>query len=129
MRYESLFHRLAAQVEIDDFYPFCWNWIGWTRRHSGGHRPAITQRHPQDSTRTRNLNACRVMCEIIHGPCPEGHEASHLCDENWLCCNPDHLIWETKKQNLARRDARLRDERAMDLTIPMPKIYSLEAPF
>lgn len=127
MKYASLFDRLCAHIEIDDLYPFCWNWVGYTRRHAGGDRPAITVYSPGSHPMPRN--ACRVMCEIIHGPPFDGAEASHLCDGNWLCCNPDHLIWESKQENLKRRDARMRDERAMDLTIPMPKCYSIEAPW
>jgi hypothetical protein len=50
------------------------------------------------------------MCELIHGPAPEGHEASHLCEDNWLCVSPDHLLWETKRENIARRNARWKDE-------------------
>jgi hypothetical protein len=131
VRYASLFERLCAHIEIDDLYPFCWHWIGPTRRHGGGRRPALSMRVPGggQSTSPKQRNACRVMCEVIHGPPPDGAEASHLCDENWCCVNPDHLIWESKQENLKRRDARLRDERAMDLTIPMPKWSCVDAPF
>ncbi len=109
MRYESLWHRLVANVRIDGD---CWTWTGPVRRHGGGDRPAISMRVPGAgrSAHPKNYNAARVMCELIHGPAPEGHEASHLCLDNWQCICPDHLIWETKKENIARRDARWKDE-------------------
>ncbi len=109
MRYESLWHRLVANIRIEGD---CWTWTGPVRRHGGGDRPAITMRTPGAGRagHPKNHNAARVMCELIHGPAPEGHEASHLCLDNWLCCCPDHLMWETKKENIARRDARWKDE-------------------
>lgn len=102
--YESLWHRLVAQIRIECD---CWLWIGTTRRHGGGHRPAICIR---DERGPRQQNAARVMCEIIHGPAPTPtHEASHLCEDEWLCVNPDHLIWETKQENMARQWVRRRE--------------------
>ncbi len=101
-----MFDRLVAFVVIDR-HTDCWTWIGGTRRHGGGNRPAITVRVPGKPNPVR-LNAARVMCETIHGPLEAGHEASHLCDDNWLCVCPDHLIPETKQENLKRRDGRIR---------------------
>lgn len=101
MRYSSLWDRLCAYVRIEGD---CWTWFGTVRRHAGGDRPAVCMRV---QGKPRLHNAARVVCELIHGPAPTPmHEASHLCDDNWLCINPDHLIWETKKENLQRRDAR-----------------------
>lgn len=137
MKYASLFERLCAHVEIEE-HTCCWTWVGPTRRHGGGHRPAICMRVPGGgrAAHPKQHNACRVMCEVIHGPPPfEGAEASHLCDDNWLCISPDHLVWETKQENLKRRDAKLRDERAMDLDVPLAPIGTaarpgtVEAPF
>jgi len=106
MIYASLWDRLVAHIVIDE-HTDCWNWVGATRRHGGGHRPAITVRVP-DKPHPVRRNAARVMCELIHGPLPEGHEASHQCEDNWLCICPDHLLPETKRENLARRDERMR---------------------
>lgn len=53
------------------------------------------------------------MCQLVHGPAPvdgETYEASHLCLDNWLCLCPDHVLWETKKQNMKRLTARRRAE-------------------
>lgn len=108
-RYATLFDRLVAHVEIDGL---CWTWTGPTRHHGGGDRPAISVHVPGKGT--RNFNAARVMCEQIHGPAPDTetvrHEASHLCHSNWLCVNPDHLMWETKRQNIARRGKHHEDQ-------------------
>ncbi len=105
MRYASLWDRLVAHVRIEGD---CWTWTGPVRRHGGGHRPALSVRVP-GSENPRNRNAARVMCELVHGPGEPGHEASHLCRDNWLCVCPDHLIWETKKENIARRGVRVED--------------------
>ncbi len=107
MRYASLWDRLVANVRIEGD---CWTWVGPVRRHGGGHRPAISMRVP-GVPHPRNFNAARVMCELVHGPAPTPeHEASHTCEDNWLCIRPSHLLWETKRENLARRDAKLRRE-------------------
>lgn len=105
MRYASLWDRIVAQVLIEGD---CWTWTGPVRRHGGGHRPAISLRTPGagKAGHPKQRNVARVVCELIHGPAPEGHEASHLCLDAWCCVNPDHLLWETKKENIARRDAR-----------------------
>lgn len=108
-----MWHRLCSHVRICPATN-CWDWVGPTRRHGGGHRPAITQRVPEKGP--RNFNAARIMCELVHGPAPTPeHEASHLCEDNWLCVCPDHLLWETKRENMARQWARRRQELACDI--------------
>lgn len=128
--YESLWHRLCAHVEVCEFTG-CWNWVGTTRRHGGGHRPALTKWIPEIGARQHN--AARLMCELIHGAPPnDGQlwEASHLCDEsNWLCVCPDHLIWETKRENMARMWAARRNEQLLDLDLPGHRPGTLEAPW
>lgn len=48
----------------------------------------------------RVLKAHRVMCELVHGPAPLGHEASHSCGRGHLgCVNPTHLSWKTRSEN------------------------------
>ena len=49
--------------------------------------------------------AAKVAYELKNGPVPVGKEVSHICPEgaNRRCVNPDHLIAETHRENLARR--------------------------
>lgn len=42
--------------------------------------------------------AHRVAYEIARGPIPEGMLVRHSCD-NPTCCNPDHLLIGTHKEN------------------------------
>lgn len=47
----------------------------------------------------------RVICETINGspPSPD-HQAAHSCGVR-LCCNPAHLRWATRLENMADMDA------------------------
>ena len=42
----------------------------------------------------------RLVCEIVHGAPESKQEVLHSCD-NPPCCNPNHLAWGTRKQNVA----------------------------
>lgn len=49
--------------------------------------------------------AATVALELSGRPRPEGLVASHTCvPPNPACVNPDHLVWETQAENLARRE-------------------------
>lgn len=129
MRYASLWDRLVANIRIEGD---CWTWTGPVRRHGGGHRPALSLRVPGGgrATNPKQHNAARLMCTLVHGEAPEGHEASHLCRDNWLCVSPDHLIWETKKENIARRELHRREDFEDLDDIPMGVVADpLEIPF
>ena len=128
MRYESLWHRITANIRIEGD---CWTWTGPVRRHGGGDRPALTMRVPGGgrATHPQQHNVARVVCELIHGPAPDrGYEASHLCEDNWLCVCPDHLLWETKKENMARQVARRRAA-ALEPDIDVRGVVTSECPF
>lgn len=44
--------------------------------------------------------AHRFMCELAHGPSPEGYDASHSCGNGHKgCCNPRHVSWKSKSDN------------------------------
>jgi len=45
--------------------------------------------------------AHRFMCELVHGPAPEGnYHAAHSCGRGHLgCVHPHHLSWKTVSQN------------------------------
>lgn len=46
------------------------------------------------------LWAHRVMCELVNGPCPLDHEASHSCGRGKFgCVHPKHLSWKTRTAN------------------------------
>lgn len=51
--------------------------------------------------------AHRVMCEMVHGPAPEGRpHAAHRCGNGHLgCVNPKHLFWATVTENQLQRYA------------------------
>lgn len=51
----------------------------------------------------RQVVACRVMCEILHGEAPTPlHEVAHSCGKGHLgCINPKHLRWDTRAGNHA----------------------------
>ncbi len=105
MRYESLYARLVANTAEPENAQACWTWAGPTRRHGGGDRPALSMRIPgagREGT-PKQHNAARVMLREV-GDLDPLHEASHLCRGNWLCINPDHLIGESKQDNIHRRE-------------------------
>lgn len=105
MRYGSLFERLVANTAEPENAQACWTWTGPTRRHGGGDRPALSMRTPGAGAagKPKNHNAARVMLREF-GDLDPTHEASHLCRGNWLCINPDHLIGESKQDNIHRRE-------------------------
>lgn len=48
----------------------------------------------------RKRLAHNLMCELVHGPAPAGKtDAAHRCG-NRLCCNPRHLRWSTRQENV-----------------------------
>lgn len=45
-------------------------------------------------------SAHRFMCELAHGPAPEGMQAAHECGNgSGGCVNPKHLKWKTQGEN------------------------------
>ena len=105
MRYGSLFERLVANTAEPENAQACWTGTGPPRRHGGGDRPALSMRAPGAGAagKPKNHNAARVMLREV-GDLDPLHEASHLCRGNWLCINPDHLIGESKQDNIHRRE-------------------------
>lgn len=54
--------------------------------------------------KARSFSVHRLVLEAFAGPCPPGKEGSHL-DGNRLNCNSNNLVWETKKENFARKES------------------------
>jgi hypothetical protein len=50
--------------------------------------------------RTKAVHA--YVCEVVHGPKPDRHEAAHNCGHQ-PCINPQHLRWATREENQADR--------------------------
>ena len=49
----------------------------------------------------RQERAHRVVCRLVHGDPPdESLDAAHNCGVR-LCCNPHHVRWSTRKENIA----------------------------
>lgn len=48
----------------------------------------------------RSTIASKVVCELAHGPVPDGMEVAHSCG-NRRCCNPRHLRHATSAENKA----------------------------
>lgn len=42
----------------------------------------------------------RLVCEDVHGPSPEGHQAAHSCGNGHLgCVARPHISWKTRSEN------------------------------
>ncbi len=72
----------------------CWEWTGAKALQGYG---VI---RVQVGGKSKLLRVPRIMCEAVHGPCPEGKDrVLHSCD-NPPCANPDHLRWGTAQENI-----------------------------
>lgn len=97
--YPDVFARIRANVTVHR----CGCWL-WTGRVGTNHRPQINIRVDGQH---RTLSVARLVIEQFY--LPGAWEASHVCPETpievdpYLCVHPEHLIPETKQQNMARR--------------------------
>lgn len=78
----------------------CWPWVG----HSAFLKGREMCRFYGAG---REFLAHRFSAIIAYGPCPEGMETLHACD-NPPCCNPAHLKWGTHHENIQQCYARKR---------------------
>lgn len=93
---EERFTRRVDRRGPDD----CWPWMG--ARHRSGHGQLFV------STERRRVQAHSYALELATGsPCPPEMECCHHCD-NPPCCNPAHLYFGTRRQNVADMFARNR---------------------
>jgi hypothetical protein len=75
----------------------CWEFRGFrhqSRAWKGG------SGYGTMSYRCKNWRTNRLAFHLAKGPIPEGHVIRHTCD-NQCCCNPDHLLSGTQKENIA----------------------------
>jgi hypothetical protein len=80
-------HDVALKHTSDD----CLNWP-YVRANYGYGEVAVDG---------RKRLAHRIVCEVVYGPAPDGkNDAAHSCG-NRLCCNPRHLRWATRAENVA----------------------------
>lgn len=66
--------------------------------------------------------ACRVMCEMAHGPAPSPkHEAGHSCGcGKDGCIHPKHLSWKTRSEN--QRERRLHGTHGLGINMRARRI-------
>lgn len=84
--------RFWSKIDKSSGPEACWPWQG--SRHRFGHG----QFHI--SLERGRVQAHSYALELASGwPCPPGQEACHHCD-NPPCCNPSHLYYGTRQQNV-----------------------------
>lgn len=107
----SLADRFWPKVDVQGLDE-CWPFTGSIRPNGYG----------QISTRRGEppMKAHRVAFLLTHGSLTSGMDVAHLCDEWYApgdlayrrCCNPAHLVEQTRKENLAHAEAIGRLDRA-----------------
>lgn len=74
----------------------------------------------------------RLVCEAVHGPPPKGkNDAAHSCG-NRLCCNPRHLRWASRLENMAdsRRHGTIpRGEKSGSARLTEKQVLEIRAQF
>lgn len=86
--FKPLWERFWEKVAIN-YATDCWEWTGSLCSKGYGHISIRTG---------KQVYAHRMAWEMLVGKIPEGLCLLHKCD-NPKCCNPDHLIPGTNKQN------------------------------
>ncbi len=74
----------------------CWPWTALKVNNGSG------QEYGHFRYKRKMVRAHRVSFSITKGPIPFGAVIRHTCD-NPLCCNPNHLISGTQKENVQDR--------------------------
>lgn len=92
--------RIWNKLEINSVTG-CWLWQGYVC--------------PWGYARTSRMDGItnlvhRYMSIVFNGPVTEGFDCSHTCGVS-RCCNPDHIVRESRKDNLARK----KEHRALGL--------------
>lgn len=108
-KYGTLFERLVANTAEPANDQACWLWVGKCSKRYPTLNVRIGGKH-------RTIKAHRAMlvcCELDGEPdlfwdlyelySVAEFEGDHLCFNNPLCINPDHLQWLTEQENSAKR--------------------------
>lgn len=103
--------RFWSKVDTSGGPDACWPWL----------RSVTKEGYGQFNVDGQMYLASIVALELAVGVRPEGMEAMHSCD-NPPCCNPDHLSWGTRQQNIADRVSRGRSHRAPGSANPFAKL-------
>lgn len=86
--------RFWARTVVTGFSPgACWLYTGSTINGYG-----------QIRVGRKKVLAHIFSCELAGRYCPDDLEHSHLCASR-NCVNPDHIVFETHRENMARRAA------------------------
>lgn len=96
--------------QVDKLPNGCWFWTGARSRGGGKGKWYGTFFVNKKVGRVRSH---RFSCEVIGkmGPLPPGRDRSHTCHFS-LCVNFEHLPYEPKEVNQARRIERRRQEKS-----------------
>lgn len=77
-----------SKVRIPDSRADCWEWQSTLNDNGYG----------RFSTDGGKIAAHRFAYEVVHGPIADGLVIRHMC-HNRRCCNPNHLLAGTAKDN------------------------------
>ena len=80
----------TLEVQRDVLETKCWEWQGCNQSGYG-----------IGTFKGKRMATHRMFYQEIKGPLIKGLDVSHLC-HNPICCNPAHLIQETRKENINR---------------------------
>nr|DAP74222.1 MAG TPA: endonuclease [Caudoviricetes sp.] len=84
---DALIEKIKANVRVDS--NGCWIWQKSVGSHGYGNIA---------TGGGRNETVHRVSCEVFHGK-SDLKDVLHSCD-NKKCCNPEHLSWGSRRQNM-----------------------------
>lgn len=99
--YESLYHRIVANIHEPENEQACWV---WKRQCDRWGYPRMNVYCAQRK-RTVKVMVHITLYELLVGPIPKGLQLDHLCTVP-PCINPDHVPPVTGSVNCLRRDAR-----------------------
>lgn len=65
---------------------------------------AMSNGYARITFRGKRWSAANLVCTLVNGPAPDGHEAAHSCGNGHKgCISPIHIRWRTRSQNQMER--------------------------